>query len=136
MKQQRHGMTLIEVLLASAILGMGLSALMAQMSGGFRLLKASKDFEDVQWVLAIGELKHPLRPKDDIEQDLAVEPDSLDDKLPDDLVGKGFTFERTVDEKEDPPPNVAADGLYVVRTRVNWNTHTEEFVRYVWMKPK
>ena len=136
MSQRRRGMTLIEVLLAAAILGMGLSALMAQMSGGFRLLKASKDFEDAQWVLAIGELKHPLRPRDDIEEDLAVEPDPLDDELPDDLAGKGFTFERAVDEKEDPPPNVAEDGLYVVRTRVNWNGHTEEFVRYVWMKPK
>jgi len=129
-------MTLIEVLLAAAILGMGLSALMAQMSGGFRLLKASKDFEDAQWVLAVGELKHPLRPKDDIEKDLTVEPDSLDNELPADLAGKGFAFERVVDEKEDPPPNVAADGLYVVRTRVHWHNHTEEFVRYVWMKPK
>jgi len=132
----RIGMTLIEVLLAAAILGMGLSALMAQMSGGFRLLSASRDFEDAQWVLAIGELKHPLRSKDDIETDLAVAPDSLDSELPEELRRRGFTFERVVDEKEIPPLNVPEDGLYVVRTRVTANNHTEEFVRYVWQKPK
>lgn len=136
MSDRQCGMTLIEVLLAAVILGMGLSTLMAQMSGGFRLLRASKDFEDAQWVLALGELKHPLRFKDDIEKDLTVSPDTLDSELPDDLRGKDFTFERVVDEKEDPPLNVAEDGLYVVRTRVNWHDHTEEFVRYVWMAPK
>jgi prepilin-type N-terminal cleavage/methylation domain-containing protein len=135
-RSARSGMTLIEVLLAAAILGLGLSALMAQMSGGFRLLTASKDFEDAQWVLAVGELKHPLRPKDDIEEDLAVDPDPLESELPDALLQRGFTFERVVDEKEDPPPNVPDDGLYIVRTRLNWNNHTEEFVRYVWQKPK
>jgi prepilin-type N-terminal cleavage/methylation domain-containing protein len=132
----RLGMTLIEVLLAAAILGLGLSALMAQMSGGFRLLAASKDFEDAQWVLSIGELKHPLRPKDDIQKDLTVAPDTLDGELSDALRTRGFIFERVVDERQDPPPNVADDGLYVVRTRVSWNTHTEEFVRYVWAKKK
>ncbi|NLL83040.1 MAG: type II secretion system protein [Lentisphaerae bacterium] len=135
-RRGESGMSLIEVLLAAAILGFGLSALMAQMSGGFRLLKAAKDFEDAQWILSVGELKHPLRPKDDIEEDLTVEADSLDGELPDDLTGKGFTYERVVDEKEDPPDNVADDGLYVVRTRVNWFGHTEEFVRYVWKKPQ
>jgi len=135
-RDKRRGLSLIEVLLAAAILGFGLSALMAQMSGGFRLLRVAKDFEDAQWVLAIGELKHPLRFKDDIEEDLNVEADTLDDELPDDLRDKRFVYEREVDEKEDPPPNVAEDGLYVVRTRVKWGDHTEEFVRYVWQKPK
>ncbi len=132
----RVGMTLIEVLLAAAILGLGLSALMAQMSGGFRLLAASRDFEDAQWVLSIGELKYPLRPQDDIEEDLAVAPDTLDTELSDALRDRGFTYERMVDEREEPPLNVADDGLYVVRTQVSWLGHTESFVRYVWAKPE
>ena len=52
---------------------------------------------------------------------------------PDTELVEGYTFERTVDEKE-LDANVVDDNLYIVRTRVSWGTgedQFEELVRYV-----
>ena len=51
---------------------------------------------------------------------------------------KGFTFERSVDERPDLETNEVDDKLYILRTRVSWGSgkegYCEELVRYVRQK--
>ncbi len=126
----RAGMTLIEVLLAAALLGLGLASLLGGLSNCLAVMKASREYQQAQWVMGLGELKYPIREVEEIE-DLEVDPDSG--------LAEGYTFERTVDEK-DLASGQEDDGLYVLRTRVVWGSggagQTEELVGYVWQKPK
>lgn len=134
----KSGLTLIEVLIATLILGLGITALMHGFSNCLRMMKASKEFADAEWVLSLGELKYPIRETANVAEDLKVDPDSLDSELPDALRDRGYKFERIVDEKPDDD----TDKLYVVRTRVTWgdgstdNQFVEEVVRYVWEQNK
>jgi prepilin-type N-terminal cleavage/methylation domain-containing protein len=130
----RQGLTLIEVLLATLILGMGITTLMAGMMSCLGVMKAAREYADAEWVLGLGELKHPIRPTEDVKEDLTVEPDALDEDLPESLRDRGYEYERTVDEEADEDK----DKLFIVRTRVSWGEGTgstrqsEEVVRYVW----
>ena len=121
----RSGFTLIEILLATMILALGLMTLMISLSNCAAMMTLSKEYQDAQYVFSLGELKYPIVESTDVEEDLPVEPDS-------DLI-KNYVFERTVDEKE-LETNEVDDGLYVVRTRVTWGDgpdQFEELVRYV-----
>jgi len=130
----RRGFTLIEVLLASLILGIGLTVLLSSLSICLRTMKLARDYDRVQWVLGLGELTYPepLEISKDVKTDYTVEPD--------DQLFEGFTFERVVDEKT--PEEEQKDKLFVVRTRVLWGEDEgdgrpcEELVRYVWERDK
>jgi len=130
----RRGFTLIEVLLASLILGIGLTVLLSRLSICLRTMKLAREYDQVQWVLGLGELTYPepLETSKDVKTDYTVEPD--------DQLFEGFTFERTVDEKT--PEEEDKDKLFVVRTRVLWGEDEgngrpcEELVRYVWERDK
>jgi len=130
----RRGLTLIEVLMATLILGLGITTLMAGMMNCLGVMRASREYADAEWVLGLGELKHPIRPTEDVMADLTVEPDALDDDLPDALRERGYLYERTVEEEAADDK----DNLFIVRTRVTWgegsgdNRFVEEVVRYVW----
>jgi prepilin-type N-terminal cleavage/methylation domain-containing protein len=122
---RREGFTLIEVLIATVILAMGLMTLMTGLSNCAAMMLLSKQYQDAQYVFSLGELKYPMKESTDVEDDLVVDPDA-------ELV-EGYTFERTVDEK-DLDTNQVDDGLYLVRTRVTWGTgkdQFEELARYV-----
>jgi len=128
----RRGFTLVEVLLASLILGIGLTVLLASLSTCLRTMRLARDYDQVQWVLGLGELAYPepLATSTDVKKDYTVDPDN-------DLCD-GFTFERVVDEKS--PAELEKDKLFVVRTRVLWGEGSEEdrpceeLVRYVWQR--
>ena len=130
----RAGFTLVEVLLASLILGIGLTVLMSSLSTCLRTMRLARDYEQVQWVLGLGELAYPepIATSADVKTDYTVEPD--------DSLCEGFTFERVVDEKT--PEEEEKDKLYVVRTRILWGEAgdngrpSEELVRYVWQRDK
>jgi prepilin-type N-terminal cleavage/methylation domain-containing protein len=125
--RSRGGVTLIEVLLAVAILGFGFAVLLTAATRCLAVMKISRNYQEAQWALGMGEAAHPIPiPIEDIE-DLDVEEQTLDN---------GFTFARKVDveaeEAEEP-----RDNLYLVRTRVTWKGHgdrenVEEVVRYVY----
>lgn len=124
-RHSRAGFTLIEMVLAIIILGGALTVLYRSIIVSARMVTLSKQREEVAYVFTLGELEHPLRDIEDIEEDAPVDPDaSLLD---------GYTYERTVDEREDPPEDVEDDGLYVVRTIVSWGdgSEREEIVRYL-----
>lgn len=122
---RRDGFTLIEILFATMILSFGLITLMSSMSNCAVMMTLSKEYQQAQYVFSLGELKYPVEESDDVEEDLVVDPDT-------ELVD-GYTFERTVDEK-DLDPDEVDDNLYIVRTRVTWGEgedQYEELVRYV-----
>lgn len=131
---QQRGLTLIEVLLATLILGLGITSLMAGMMSCLSVMRASREYSDAEWVLGLGELKHPIRPTDNVEEDVAVEADTLDLDLPESMRSRGYVYERIVEKEADDDK----DKLYVVRTRVKWGEgrddqrQSEEVVRYVW----
>lgn len=126
--RSRSGLTLIEVLLAAALLGLALVTLLSGISSCLAVMRASREYQTAQWALSLGELTYPMTTFEEVE-DLEVEPDS-------ELV-EGFTFERTVDPIEDDDP-LQDDGLYVVRTRISWGGggegQVEELASYVWHK--
>lgn len=124
----RSGMTLVEVLLAATILGLGVATLAGGLANCLAIMRAAREYQEAQWVLGLGELAHIMTTVEKIEE-LEVPPDTS--------LADGFTFERTVDEK-DVFDEALDDGLYVVRTRVVWGAggpaQSEELVRYVWKK--
>lgn len=125
-KNSQSGFTLIEVMMATIILGLGFVALLNSLTSCIRMVDASKSRQKIQYVFTLGELKYPIQEiKTTVEEDLTVTDDH-------DLE-RGFVFSRTVDEKEDPETNVVDDRLYVVRTVITWNdgNSREEVLRYV-----
>lgn len=124
MHRSNSGMTLIEVLMATFILGICIVGLMQGLGSCVEVFNASAFIHQAANVLNRGEAEYPMIVKTDPEEDLVV---SADSNLED-----GWTFERTVDEDEDE------DGLYVVRTKVVKGRGglglEQEFVRLVYFK--
>jgi len=113
------GMTLVEVMLASAILGVTLVVLLSGASRCLLVMKTSKQYQEAQWALGVGMLERPLFVTNEVD-DLEVPDVDYD----------GFTFSREVGDDDDE------DGLYVVKTKVSWggrgdNRMSEEIVEYV-----
>jgi prepilin-type N-terminal cleavage/methylation domain-containing protein len=118
---RRAGMTLVEVLLAVAILATALTALLTAASRCMATLRRASFYQKAHWALGMGELAHPPVVSNDVRE-LEVEGEDYE----------GFRFSRRVEEDEDE------DDLYVVRTRVTWSLEAregyEEVVRYVFFK--
>ena len=134
----RAGFTMIEILIATMILSLGLLTLMVGLGNCAAMMTLSKEYQDAQYVFSLGELMYPIVESTDVEEELPVDPvngaellDTADRKTVEML--EEYTFERTVDEKE-LESNEVDDNLYVVRTKVTWGTgddQQEELVRYV-----
>ena len=134
---RKDGFTLVEVLLAALILGVGLTVLLSSLSTCLRTMSLAKQYEQVEWALGLGELTYPdpEKPSTDatgVVKDYAVDGDSS-------LV-EGFVFERHADEKSDD--ELKKDRLFIVHTTVTWgekdesgNQPQELLVRYVWQRP-
>jgi len=112
---------LIEVLLAAAILGVGLGMLLTGASRCLAALKQARKYQEAQWTLNRGLLDYPLMPTDDVE----------DWRVSGETYENGLTFSRDVEEE----PIEEEDGLFVVRSRVVWwekgREGREEIVQYV-----
>lgn len=129
----REGLTLIEVLIAAAILGVGLTSLLTASSRCLAVMRAAKRYQDAQWVLSVGEAEHPvLMPKDRGDD---MDPIPLWEVSPE-TFENGMVYSREVEE----PDEEQKDGLYLLRSRVTWsetgNAGYEEVVRYVFVKEK
>ena len=123
------GFSLVEVLIATAILAIGLLSIFSSMSPALAMFSASRRLQEVQWLIALAELKHPIAAFDELE-DLVVEED---DELTfgEEKFGEGCVFSRSIDEKEIDEDEEIDDGLYTMRTTVAWGKGDEEKIEIV-----
>ncbi len=133
MTTSRSGMTLVEVLLAAMILGLGMMAIFTSLTRCLRLIQASRDVQKMQLAFDRGNLAHPMadiQSEDDIEK-LLVEDGDLGEGL------ENYVFTRTFDEKEKPEDdNEFNDHLFTGRTILSWgegDDAREEIVDLLWL---
>jgi prepilin-type N-terminal cleavage/methylation domain-containing protein len=138
MKTRKRGFTLIEVLIAIVILGMGLAVICTSVVNCARMMLLSKQFQEVQYIFTLVDLKYPIEATDNVEEDVPVAEVSATELVENASrqmreVLERYTFTRTVDERE-LETNQVDDGLYIVRSVVSWgpgDNEREELLRYV-----
>ena len=119
--RRRAGLTLLEVLLAIIILGIGLIVLVSTASKCLSVAKKARNYETARELLARVELEHPIK-KDKMEE--ADGDGSFDADY------SGYRWTRKVDLV-----GLEKDGLWEVSTTVSWSEssggNSEEIVTYV-----
>ncbi len=121
-----RGLTLIEVLLAVAILGVGAGVLMLATARCLAVISQSRHYSAAQRLILQVGAENPLT-----RADLEVKSES--GKFSDD---PDYTWEREIIE----PENENQKGLYTVRTRVRWSDRGresfEEVVTWHYIQPE
>ena len=135
----RRGFTLLEVMIATIILSIGLVVLLTSFMNCQRVMQASQDYETAQYVLALGETVYPIPSSDLVtgdpldDEQLNIQETSAEDlldeldlplsELPKDRRDElsTYTFERTVDEIDDEDVK-RAGYIYTVRTKICWGS--------------
>ena len=149
----RKGFTLLEVLLAAIILGVGLAGILVSISQSQRMMLSATDLETAQEVMDLGEMAYPLEQVKD-EEDLDVRETRVselwdiitDERMSDEQEEKfhGYTWEREALNKTDKEEDIKRLGnLYTVRITVTWGErgrgsgkkHQESYVTF-WRKPE
>ncbi len=119
----RLGLTLLEVMLALVIIGLGVAALSTATSRCLALVTASKNYHQARYALELAELRFPLVELDD---------EMLNQEVGETEILPGFTFTRTA----ETPEAYEETGLSVIRSRVSWTGYGsntfEETVRYLY----
>ena len=132
----RRGFTLLEVLLASIILGLGLVTILVSMSQSQRMMLSSSYLETAQEVMDLGDMAYPLADVKDPEQDLDVR-ETKATELWDIVAGAhgpkmtreqedkfhDYTWERVALNLKDSDEDIQRIGnLYTVRIIVRWGS--------------
>lgn len=149
----KNGFTLLEVLLAVIILGLGLTGILVSMSQAQRFMKTMPDFMTAQEVLDMGDMAYPLSEVSKAT-DIDVQECSVDDlwriiagdrgpRLTGEQRDKyhGFTWERERVEKNPNEEDLKRLGyLHLVRITVRWGglrkaDRREESYVTVWRDP-
>ncbi len=103
----KHGLTLIEVLIALIILSVGVSAMMMAMSRCLAVVRTARNRETAHALIQRVEIEFPITAE---EIDETSETGTFDDT-------PGYTWQREVtmvDAEERP-------GLFMVTTRIEWS---------------
>ena len=132
----RRGFTLLEVLLASIILGLGLVTILVSMSQSQKMMLSSSYLETAQEVMDLGDMAYPLADVKDPEQDLDVR-EMKATELWDIVAGAhgpkmtreqedkfhDYTWERDALNLKDSDEDIQRLGnLYTVRIIVRWGS--------------
>ena len=135
----RGGFTLIEVMVATIILSLGLAVLLTSFANCQRVMKASQDYETAQYVLTLGETVYPIPSPDLVtgdpidDEQLNIQETTAEElldtlELPSSELPKDrrdelaeYTFERSVDEVDDEEIK-RAGYIYTVRTKICWGS--------------
>ena len=132
----RRGFTLLEVLLASIILGLGLVTILVSMSQSQKMMLSSSYLETAQEVMDLGDMAYPLADVKDPEQDLDVR-ETKATELWDIIAGAhgpkmtreqedkfhDYTWERVALNLKDSDEDIKRIGnLYTVRIIVRWGS--------------
>ncbi len=130
----RRGFTLLEVLLASVMLGVGLATIVVSMSQSQRMMLSSSYLETAQEVMDLGEMAYPLADVKDPDMELDVAETKASD-LWDIVSGShgpkmtreqeekfhSYTWERVALNRKDGEEELSRLGnLYTVRIIVRW----------------
>ncbi len=148
----KRGFTLLEVLLAAIILGLGLTTILVSMSQAQRAMLKSVDFQTVQEVMDLGEMAYPLSEvtdPDEVEVDETKATELWDivaggrgPKLSNEQEEKfrGYVWSRELIEKNPSEDDLKRMGnIYPVRVTVKWgdwrrgNSESESYVTF-WRK--
>ena len=148
----RRGFTLLEVLLAALILGLGLAGILVSMSQAQKMMLSSSSLETAQEVFDLGEMAYPLEETED-EDDLDVretKASELWDVISEKSLSSeqrekfhGYTWEReNLDRNLSDDEDKRMNGLRRVRITVKWGergrgrgkSEQETYVT-LWRKP-
>jgi len=125
-KCSRRGLTLIEVMLAIVILGIGSGVLLLATAKCLSIVTKSRRYSDAQRLLQQVGAEHPLT-RGNIE--VGIESGRFDDE-------EDYRWEREITESE----NENLKGLYTIRTRVIWSDRGhnsfEETATWLYIKPE
>jgi len=126
----RRGFTLIEVLLAAIILGLGLTGILVSLTQAQRLMQSVPNLETAQEVMDLGDMAYPLdavQDPDDIDTGEQRVSDLwrliTDERMTDEQEEKfhKFTWERElVDKNMNDEDKKRFNNLYRVRITVTW----------------
>jgi prepilin-type N-terminal cleavage/methylation domain-containing protein len=112
---RRGGMTLIEVLLATMILGLSFVALLTALARCLAVIRVAKNFQEAHYVLGTAAVEFPL---------LRSRVEEVDDpgewEVSSETYDNGFTYTRTVDD-----PDLDGDDdfrLVRITETVSWET--------------
>lgn len=135
-RHNRRGFSLIEVLVASVILALGCTSILALFAQSQRLMMVTSDLETAQRVLNYFEMVHPMPTPDQVTDDpltsdlLRISPEraeNLCEELEIELTRQdrediaGYVVERKVDAIDDKELE-RNGGIYTVRTIVTWGS--------------
>ena len=147
----RRGFTLLEVLIATIILGVGLTTVIISMSQAQQVMLGSTYLETAQEVMDLGDMAYPLADVTDPEDELEVEEtraSELWEKISDirltdaqDEKFHGYTGKREWLNKNDDEEIERLGGLHIVKVTVRWGddrrgNHEEESYVTFWRKPE
>lgn len=145
----RKGFTLLEVLLATIILGVGLTTVIISMSQAQQVMLGSTYLETAQEVMDLGDMAYPLSDVTDPEDELDVEETratELWEKISDVRLTSaqeekfhGYTWKREWLNKNDDEEIERLGGLHTVKVTVRWGddrrgNHEEESYVTFWRK--